>query len=439
MMTHKRWLEDGLCSKRTTPKRLLVWTSSFLCCGLISCVPLATLPSCNNPSNENRIMTLNWKPDFEFVHVDIHSNGEFYFATTPLRKDYTKHNPPYRDNFITKVDRNGAKSYITVGPDEVSPNGKIEVYTDKPTLPAPTYYNSSKVALYQDKLFTQRLEKEDVKLIEMDLGILFNPVAVFDLPKSEDISGVTHNIQVVKPNELIFFGLCKVFVYHSWGAKWETVYSDPQRCLPRDPNSTKIEFEENATASANGAFYTIQITSDFPPNSEEEVSPFDVGELIKEGKIGQVNPSVARRFGYYDIVTGKEVKVMGRDKYMAGEVFRIKDGKRELLAGSKTRGFKDGKGSEARFHNPSYLVAAKDGTLYVSDTQNHAIRKIDPEGNVSTLVGNGQPGSANGEFKEGQLDTPRQLALGPCHTLYVFDKNGVRALQLPPGDSAERW
>lgn len=419
-----------------------LWASLgvFLCLGLNACVQLAPLPTCTNPSNQNRIMTLSWKPDFEFGNVDIHANGDFYFATTPVRKDSTQHAPPYRDNFITKMDRNGVKSYLIVGPDGISPSGGgIEVSIGRTYSPPITYYHSGRIAVYKDTLYTQRLEKENAKLVEMDLGLFFHPVSIFEHPNIEDISGMTHNIQAVKPNELVFWGLCKIFVYHSWGSKWETVYSDPQRCLPRDPNSTEIEFEENVTASANGSFYSIQISSDFPPNSAEEVNPFDIGELIKQGKIIHPVSNLNTSVRYYDATTGKEVKALGRDKYMAGEIFQIKDGKRALLAGSKTRGFKDGKGSEAQFHNPGYLVAAKDGTLYVSDTQNHAIRKIDPEGNVTTLVGNGKPGAANGEFKEGQLDTPRHLVLGPCHTLYVFDKNGIRALQLPPGEAAQRW
>jgi hypothetical protein len=52
-------------------------------------------------------------------------------------------------------------------------------------------------------------------------------------------------------------------------------------------------------------------------------------------------------------------------------------------------GYRNGPAASSLFNQPSSLVVAPDGTIYVADAENAAIRKIDPAGNVTTLVGLG--------------------------------------------------
>ena len=60
-----------------------------------------------------------------------------------------------------------------------------------------------------------------------------------------------------------------------------------------------------------------------------------------------------------------------------------------VFAGNYGRaGFIDGNGGTARFNKPNGLVLDEEGNLYVSDTQNSAIRKITPNGEVTTAYGN---------------------------------------------------
>ena len=61
-----------------------------------------------------------------------------------------------------------------------------------------------------------------------------------------------------------------------------------------------------------------------------------------------------------------------------------------LAGGSNVNDFKDGLGTVARFAFPRGLVVDQFGQLYVSDSQNHAIRKISPTGNdIVVGVGGG--------------------------------------------------
>jgi hypothetical protein len=62
------------------------------------------------------------------------------------------------------------------------------------------------------------------------------------------------------------------------------------------------------------------------------------------------------------------------------------------LAGSA-----DGTGSAALFNTPRGIVAAADGTMYVTDSDNHTVRKITADGVVTTVAGRpGIPGSDDG-------------------------------------------
>jgi sugar lactone lactonase YvrE len=75
-------------------------------------------------------------------------------------------------------------------------------------------------------------------------------------------------------------------------------------------------------------------------------------------------------------------------------VVRVDAGTGEVLAvyGDGVRGLVDGPALEARFHTPHGLTAG-DGSVYVADTGNHAIRRIDVDsGDVTTVLGTGEKG-----------------------------------------------
>jgi sugar lactone lactonase YvrE len=80
------------------------------------------------------------------------------------------------------------------------------------------------------------------------------------------------------------------------------------------------------------------------------------------------------------------------------------------LAGS-TQGFDDGPFSSAKFFKPSGTVFDGSGVTYVSDSDNHRIRKISLIGNVSTLAGNGSPGFNDGVGTSASFYYPSGIAI----------------------------
>ena len=91
------------------------------------------------------------------------------------------------------------------------------------------------------------------------------------------------------------------------------------------------------------------------------------------------------------------------------------------VAGNESRGFVDGIGPMARFNHPSAMVIDQAGNIYVSDQENHSIRKVTPSGVVSTFAGTGQPGSENGHRLSATFNNPYGLALDAKGNLYVGD------------------
>jgi sugar lactone lactonase YvrE len=91
------------------------------------------------------------------------------------------------------------------------------------------------------------------------------------------------------------------------------------------------------------------------------------------------------------------------------------------LAGSFS-GFADGPREVAQFQRPAGVAAAPDGTVYVADTENHIIRKVSSAGVVSTLAGSpGVAGSANGVGSGARFNLPNALAVDRDGNVYVAD------------------
>src|SRR5215204_212899 len=108
----------------------------------------------------------------------------------------------------------------------------------------------------------------------------------------------------------------------------------------------------------------------------------------------------------------------------AGESNRIRkispDGNVATLAGGN-EGFADGVGTAASFNSPSALALGPGDNIFVADTGNNRIRKITPEGQVSTVAGNGTPGYVDGPVATAQFNGPIGLAVSEGGDIYVAD------------------
>src|SRR5262249_42662069 len=73
-------------------------------------------------------------------------------------------------------------------------------------------------------------------------------------------------------------------------------------------------------------------------------------------------------------------------------------------------GFRDGRGAEARFDTPCGIAVGADGALLVADTGNHRIRRVTPDGEVTTVAGTGEAEDRDGNLAEAAFCEPTGIA-----------------------------
>ncbi|MCX6902402.1 MAG: hypothetical protein NTW03_02750 [Verrucomicrobia bacterium] len=111
------------------------------------------------------------------------------------------------------------------------------------------------------------------------------------------------------------------------------------------------------------------------------------------------------------------------------------------LAGlTGTSGSADGVGSAAQFNAPRGLAVDLASNLFVADSYNHTIRKITPDGTVSTIAGlAANTGSADGVGNAARFNLPSLIALDRRGTLYVTDAGNQTIRRLTPDASGTIW
>jgi gliding motility-associated-like protein len=98
------------------------------------------------------------------------------------------------------------------------------------------------------------------------------------------------------------------------------------------------------------------------------------------------------------------------------------------LAGQPLAGTLDGIGPAARFNRPAGLAVDKDGNIYVADQGGFVIRKITPNGQVTTIAGSGNFGTGDGNGTAANFQYPVGITVDASGNLYVTD-GGVGAVR----------
>jgi ribosomal protein S11 len=100
------------------------------------------------------------------------------------------------------------------------------------------------------------------------------------------------------------------------------------------------------------------------------------------------------------------------------------------LAGTGTAGFSGdtGQASAAQLYFPEGVAVDGAGNVYIADTQNNRVRKVDPTGVITTLAGTGTAGFSGdtGQASTAQLSVPRGVASDPIGTVYIADTDNHR-------------
>jgi sugar lactone lactonase YvrE len=111
------------------------------------------------------------------------------------------------------------------------------------------------------------------------------------------------------------------------------------------------------------------------------------------------------------------------------------DGAVTTLAGAAGQvGTANGSGAAARFNGPGGVAVDASGNVYVADTYNHTIRMITPAGVVTTLAGTaGQTGSTDGPVATATFNQPMGVAIDGAGNIYVADYNNDTIRKISAG------
>lgn len=108
-----------------------------------------------------------------------------------------------------------------------------------------------------------------------------------------------------------------------------------------------------------------------------------------------------------------------------------------FIAGSGT-GFRDGTGSDAQFgRGVTGMVLDADRNVYISDNFNHSIRKITPDGVMTTIMGDGNAGIGMGTNGLERLDGPNGLDADANGNIYIADGGNDRVVRINSSGALE--
>jgi len=118
----------------------------------------------------------------------------------------------------------------------------------------------------------------------------------------------------------------------------------------------------------------------------------------------------------------------------AGNQYIVDDGKR-IVRFSADKKFTIYAGENGEFQGITDIALGKDGTLYVADAKSHEVKKVAPDGSVSTVAGNGNVGLpyANCIATQCPLNTPSAIALLNNGDLIIIDTVSQIVVKLRDG------
>ncbi|CAI9786151.1 unnamed protein product [Fraxinus pennsylvanica] len=163
-------------------------------------------------------------------------------------------------------------------------------------------------------------------------------------------------------------------------------------------------YERNLNGSSSGS-------TSFAQPSGISLSPD-----LKDAYIADSESSSIRAL---DLKTGGSRLLAGGDPVFSDNLFRFGD--------------HDGVGSEVLLQHPLGVFCGKDGQIYLADSYNHKIKKLDPASRrVSTLAGTGKAGFKDGTAQAAQLSEPSGIVEAQNGRLFIADTNNslIRYLDL---------
>jgi len=214
--------------------------------------------------------------------------------------------------------------------------------------------------------------------------------------------------------------------------------SNGQTIVIKLMSAATVEIETQAVITIGGIANSFSVTTTNLIGGAIQNAPLNIAGVVTTfagGKPGVDGTGVAAKFQAPTGITtnGTYLYVADTWNYKIRKI-EMATGVVTTLAGSGSEGRADGTGAAASFNSPAGITT--DGTyLYVADTGNHKIRTVEiATGVVTTLAGSGFAGSANGTGAAASFDHPVGITIEGAH-LYVSDAQNhkIRQIEIATG------
>lgn len=158
------------------------------------------------------------------------------------------------------------------------------------------------------------------------------------------------------------------------------------------------------------------------------------------GFSGDGGPAVrARLFAPHDLVVS-DGEILIADTYNHRIRRLDRQGRITSVVGDGRGAYRGdgGPALRASLNNPQGLAVAPDGTLYIADTYNHVVRRVDPRGIITTFAGT-EAGLAGdgGPALRARLSLPTAVAVAPDGVVYISDSGNNRLRRITPAGTID--
>ena len=178
----------------------------------------------------------------------------------------------------------------------------------------------------------------------------------------------------------------------------------------------RIAADRTVTTLAEGLPHVNALA--FAPDGTLLVARSGPGAITRVAMDGTSSTVASMEYYPYGLAAGGDGTIYAA---AANAIWKIDaNGNVSLLAGRPLEaGPNDGQGSEARFDQPLGMAMGWDGAIYVADSFNNRIRRVTPDGEVTTFAGTGQSGGTDGPRLSATLASPLEVAFDAQGALWI--------------------
>jgi DNA-binding beta-propeller fold protein YncE len=225
--------------------------------------------------------------------------------------------------------------------------------------------------------------------------------------------GVREEATFYGPKGIVYFDRF-LFVVDTWNYKIRRISADGT-VTTFAGNGTREIRDGTGTEASFGAMRCITVDQTgnlyVADNAGTVIRKITPAGVVTTLNIDSDGSDVNLRFDEIDYLAVDRFENLYFTSFGCHCIFKLTGSTLSILAGNNdVFGYRDGTGNQATFNEPSGIVVGRDGNIYVADFNNHRIRRVTPEGVVTTVSGDGNQRNRDGVGRQVSFNGPMHLA-----------------------------